>query len=273
MPDPNPWFKFYPGDWLADSNVQAMTAEARGAYIQLLCLCWRDGSLPLNPRVLARMAGLSFPIFERRVWPQLSPCFTWSEDGYTQKRLERERAQLLAFRAERSEAGKRGAAGRWQSDGSAIPQPKAQPKAQPMANDARSDLRDQNKRSEHTEDRVQRARAREDHDPEVDGRGQALWDRWRTLMRDTRKLTLPLQPKAHDLPKLLDAVTLIADDADLHARLARFMALTPEQAAALNVKAVTLGYFVMALPQLTDQPDENDRAIAAWLETHKHDTH
>jgi uncharacterized protein YdaU (DUF1376 family) len=109
----SPAFQFYPLDWLGDSKVLAMTLEARGAYMHFLCICWRDALLPLDPVILARLLGLTVPAFERRIWPQLHPCFTWTPDGWTQKRIERERVKQVAFREAASRAGKASAAARY----------------------------------------------------------------------------------------------------------------------------------------------------------------
>ena len=43
-----PAFQFYPNDYLSDTNVMLMTAEQEGHYIRLLCICWKDGSIPAD---------------------------------------------------------------------------------------------------------------------------------------------------------------------------------------------------------------------------------
>ena len=47
--EPSPAFLFYVKDWLGDAKVRAMSNEARGVYIDLLCYCWQDGALPADP--------------------------------------------------------------------------------------------------------------------------------------------------------------------------------------------------------------------------------
>lgn len=126
-----PAFQFYPSDWLGDAKVRAMTPEARGAYIDLLCYCWQEQSLPLELPTIARMVSVSASAFKTRLWPQISPCFMQYHGRFRHRRLDQERAKQAAFHAERSEAGRRGAAHRWGMaqpspvNGSAIKEPMA----------------------------------------------------------------------------------------------------------------------------------------------------
>lgn len=52
-----PAFQFYPADWLSSQRVSLMTLEEEGAYIRLLCYCWKNGELPNDPEQLARLIG------------------------------------------------------------------------------------------------------------------------------------------------------------------------------------------------------------------------
>ena len=107
-----PAFQFYPKDFLTDGHVAAMTLTERGAYITLLCLCWEDGSLPVELPKLARMAGEPEVSF-RRLWPALEPCFRKQDGRLVQPRLDKERAKQTARREAGREAGVKGAAMRW----------------------------------------------------------------------------------------------------------------------------------------------------------------
>lgn len=53
----SPAFQFYPADYLADEQTQVMTLEEEGAYLRALCYCWREGSIPSDPKILARLIG------------------------------------------------------------------------------------------------------------------------------------------------------------------------------------------------------------------------
>ena len=103
----SPAFQFYPGDYLADPKVAAMTTEAEGAYMRLLCYAWIDGGIPSDPAMLAPMCKLAPERFAA-IWPMLARCWTPSEDGtrLTNPRQERERAFQAVSRERRKAAGK-----------------------------------------------------------------------------------------------------------------------------------------------------------------------
>lgn len=130
----SPAFQFYPKDFLADGNVAGMSMAERGAYITLLCVCWREGSLPMDTKRLAHMVGATHQAFAR-VWPAVQACFEEQDGRLVHKRLDKERAKQAEFRAQQSAAGKASAAKR------ASRQPKGngrstgvQPEPQPNGN-------------------------------------------------------------------------------------------------------------------------------------------
>jgi uncharacterized protein YdaU (DUF1376 family) len=84
------YLKFYPGDFLADT-LDLDRADI-GSYMLLLMAMWRqDGSLPLEPRGLAKIARASVRHWTE-TWGRLKRFFVVSEDGatITQKRLVEE---------------------------------------------------------------------------------------------------------------------------------------------------------------------------------------
>lgn len=102
----SPAFQFYPGDYLSDRNVVAMTMEERGVHLTLLCSQWIDGPLPADPAKLARLVHLTPEAFAR-VWPAVSPCFDVLGEGtIANGRMERERAFQAEGRERRIEASK-----------------------------------------------------------------------------------------------------------------------------------------------------------------------
>lgn len=141
----SPAFQFYPADFLADENVALMSLAGRGAYITLMCYCWREGSIPADTNRLGRLCGIDSSAMAQ-LWEELSPCFELTNNRYQHPRLERERRKQLEHSQERRESGRRGALSRWKGNGgegnegnkevkpdsSAI----AQPLGEPMANDA-----------------------------------------------------------------------------------------------------------------------------------------
>jgi uncharacterized protein YdaU (DUF1376 family) len=90
-----PWFPFYPADWLADARVAAMSLEEEGAYIRLICFCWREGSIPTDPASLARLLKVD-EAQVANIWSAVGPCF--QSDG-THRRLDAERRKQRTFSA------------------------------------------------------------------------------------------------------------------------------------------------------------------------------
>jgi uncharacterized protein YdaU (DUF1376 family) len=116
-PDHPPAFQFYPQDFASDSKVEAMSTEAVGAYILLLCKAWREeppGSLPDDDSVLARWARLN-PDRWAEIRPSVLAPFTLGTDSrWHQKRMRSIYSDMLKRRKSRSSAGSAGAAARWQ---------------------------------------------------------------------------------------------------------------------------------------------------------------
>jgi uncharacterized protein YdaU (DUF1376 family) len=134
-----PAFQFYPNDFLTDGNVAGMSLQERGAYITLICICWKERTLPLDISRLANMVGLPRRQFAR-IWPNIEPCFRQSGALLVHPRLEKEREKQDAFRRRQSDKGKASAANRAATE--------AQPdgnhgstEPQPEVNSALSDLR------------------------------------------------------------------------------------------------------------------------------------
>lgn len=107
-----PAFQLYARDWLS-GDARMMSHAEKGVFIDLLCFAWLEEGLPADPERLARVVGLSGRDFEK-LWPAIAPNFTADDEGRLRNpRQEVYRAELKAFKDERSEAGKRGAAARW----------------------------------------------------------------------------------------------------------------------------------------------------------------
>lgn len=69
----SPAFQFYPADFLG--GVMAMSDEACGVYVKLLCAMWiAGGELPYCKVRLAKCASTLLEAFER-VWPEVEPKF------------------------------------------------------------------------------------------------------------------------------------------------------------------------------------------------------
>lgn len=128
-----PAFQFYPAEYLADENVAMMSLGEEGAYIRLMCYCWRQGSIPSDMTRLARLCKTT-PENMEQIWPALEVCFRSTPGGrLVHPRLDTERRKQAAYREQQSESGKKGAEARWGrrsnndagSDGTATDSPMA----------------------------------------------------------------------------------------------------------------------------------------------------
>lgn len=124
--DHPPAFMFYPQDFASDSKVEAMSTEAVGAYILLLCKAWREeppGSLPDSDDVLARWARMNLDRWTEIRSTVLAPFTLGTDSRWHQKRMRHEYSQLIKRRKVRAKAGQVGASIRWQSHSKRITEP------------------------------------------------------------------------------------------------------------------------------------------------------
>lgn len=125
-------YTWWPSDYAMDEHVALMSYEQEGVYRKLLDYAWLHGSVPADLALMARLLGKGMTAKRlARLWPAIAPCWQEQDGRLTNGRLERERADLIAFRAERSAAGRRGAEttnSRWLRPGSADGSAAAQPR-------------------------------------------------------------------------------------------------------------------------------------------------
>lgn len=139
----SPAFQFYAAEFLADENVVLMSNQEVGCYIKLMAYCWREGSIPADVAKIARLCGEDSSAMAQ-LWLSIKQCFVLangSHDRLTHPRLEKEREKQSEFKKERAEAGKKGAAARWnkgKEDDKASGSANGSAMAEGMANDASS---------------------------------------------------------------------------------------------------------------------------------------
>lgn len=105
------WFKFFPGDWIVGTS--GMSAAAKGAYIDMLCLQWSGVELPADLKALRR----KLPNLTPSAYEELREHFTVGADGLLRnERLSREQEAAGA----KSVNNSRSAATRWKPDTSAV---------------------------------------------------------------------------------------------------------------------------------------------------------
>jgi uncharacterized protein YdaU (DUF1376 family) len=126
------WMAFYVGDYV--KNTLKLTTRQHGAYLLLILACWQDGgSVDGDDETLATITKLSMKDWLRDR-PKLAPYFEATAQKWTHRRVVDELLEAARLTRERSSAGQRGAAKRWQRHGGAM----AEPLASARQNDAPS---------------------------------------------------------------------------------------------------------------------------------------
>lgn len=104
------WMPFYIADYLADTSH--LGALQSGAYLHLIMHYWQHHGLPDDEAGLARIARLT-PAEWKRERGTLQAFF---HDGWKHKRIDGELSDTAELIAAKSQAGKTGAAKRWQKN-------------------------------------------------------------------------------------------------------------------------------------------------------------
>lgn len=106
----DPWFKFFPSDWLAGTS--GLTAAERGAYITLVCLMHeQEGPIAHDTKRLARRCGMTLKTFEKTLEGLIEEGkIIVSDEGLMNRRV----AQQLKNRADRIENATTAANARWE---------------------------------------------------------------------------------------------------------------------------------------------------------------
>jgi hypothetical protein len=93
-----------------------------------------------------------------------------------------------------------------------------------------------------------------------------LWQQWRTALQQ-RGLTLPLTPKAREMPILME-LSEMADTDTLTAALTRYMALTNAERRKMHgAEIVTLAWFRTCLPTLLAEQQTTDVERQKFLDS------
>ncbi len=110
-----PAFQFYAADFLADEGVILMSMAARGIYITLLAFQWREGSIPSEFPLLAKLCGCHTDVIESH-WQELKMRFVPHPENprrLINVTLENQRIAMEEYRKMRANAGTKGATARW----------------------------------------------------------------------------------------------------------------------------------------------------------------
>ena len=109
--DKAPAFQFYPKDWLTDPDVVCMSMAQKGAYITLICYCWREDKLPNNEDYIRKLL-CNVPKW-KTLWNGIKHKFEIQGDYLLHPRLEKEKIKQEEYRNKKSIAGKIGMEKRW----------------------------------------------------------------------------------------------------------------------------------------------------------------
>lgn len=112
--DQRPSFQFYPDDWVSEAGLRLCSLEAKGLWIELLCIVWRledRGVLRINGKKitskgLAKMMGENLEKIERCLKElKDNDVYSTLSDGTIYSRRQVREAYIQKIR---SEAGKKG---------------------------------------------------------------------------------------------------------------------------------------------------------------------
>lgn len=112
---PDGAFLFWARDWLTNENVVLMSPAAKGVYVDLLCHCWLEGSIPACSEHLQRIARLDAQAFAA-IWAELSARFAphpTLPGRLVNGRMDEERAKAEERRKSRSDKATKAAEARW----------------------------------------------------------------------------------------------------------------------------------------------------------------
>jgi uncharacterized protein YdaU (DUF1376 family) len=117
-----PWFI---DNWLGSRTRMTLSPLARCVYRELLDQCWKHGSLPKDHEILAKMALVSSREF-RAAWKEISPLFQEKNGEFHHELVDEKRPQLVEYKRNRSESGRKGAQAKLQAEPQAKPPAKGQ---------------------------------------------------------------------------------------------------------------------------------------------------
>lgn len=110
---PDAWMPLYIGDW--ESGTRHLDCEQDGAYGRLVRHYWKNGPLPDDDAMLARIVGMGTAHW-RRVRPVLIGFFVIRDGRWFQKRVDEELIKWGKRREKAIEKAKTAAEKRWKKD-------------------------------------------------------------------------------------------------------------------------------------------------------------
>lgn len=104
-----PAFQFYASDVIADKRYRSMSLEERGLFLSLMCECWVNKSVPVDPEKLGQWLGFPATAIKSAMTEQVLSFFQSQQSEFISPELEKYRLELQTARQKMSKAGKEGA--------------------------------------------------------------------------------------------------------------------------------------------------------------------
>jgi len=122
----SPAMPVYVKDILTDERFMLLSLAGQGLYFRLLSHEWLEGSIPASRRAVAQLISQTI---SEKLWQDVLPFFvaieTRAGTRLQNTKLEQVRAEMIEYRKQKADAGAKGAAKRWHSDGAATTLPMA----------------------------------------------------------------------------------------------------------------------------------------------------
>lgn len=130
MKKPLASYPWYLDDWLQSETRTSMCLGERGLYRELLDLCWLEGSIPNDPKLLRKMTqsgAKEFSTFFKKV----SNRFYEKDGRLFHKKVDEKRNSLVGYHLERSESGRKGGLASSSAKAALKPSPSPSPSSLP----------------------------------------------------------------------------------------------------------------------------------------------
>lgn len=101
-------FPFYISAWRDSDTRMRLNAAERDIFLELMFYAYKEGSLPTEPRALARIADVSVDEFEK-AWPEVSKSFFTKGGRLHNKRVDKELPGMERRYEQKRKAGQKSA--------------------------------------------------------------------------------------------------------------------------------------------------------------------
>lgn len=101
-------FPFYISAWRDSDTRMRLNAAERDVFLELMFYAYKEGSLPPEPRALARIADVSTEEFEK-AWPEVSKSFFSKGGRLHNKRVDKELPGMEKRYEQKRKAGQKSA--------------------------------------------------------------------------------------------------------------------------------------------------------------------